>query len=107
MAQTLVTASNLTPVIQIVNWFLLTTSISGVIARGLTKANIIRSIDLDDALVSIALVRTTRAWAAPVKSRNAYNVIISSSSALANQLQSRYRLPMALGNPLCLSAYSK
>jgi len=62
MAQTLVTDSNLTPVVQIVTWFLLTTSISGVIARGLTKANIIRSIDLDDALVSIALVRITRAY---------------------------------------------
>ena len=45
-----------TPVIQVIVLFLLITCIIGFTARGATKAAVVRSISLDDYLVSISLV---------------------------------------------------
>ena len=63
MPQTRITDDNLAPLVDILTWFLLVTSITGVTVRGATKAAIIHIVGLDDALITIALVsilRTTR-----------------------------------------------
>lgn len=44
--------------VRVLTWFLLVTSILGVGARGLTKAVIVRSISLDDYLITVSLVRS-------------------------------------------------
>ena len=56
MPQTRITADNLAPLVDILTWFLLVTSITGVAVRGATKAAIIHIVGLDDALITIALV---------------------------------------------------
>lgn len=43
-------STNLTPIVQIVIWFLLITCPLAFIARGVTKAAVVRSISLDDFL---------------------------------------------------------
>ena len=42
--------------VQVLTWFLIVTSILGVAARGLTKALIVRSVSLDDYLITVSLV---------------------------------------------------
>lgn len=42
--------------VQVLTWFLAVTAILGVGARGLTKAIIVRSVSLDDYLITVALV---------------------------------------------------
>ncbi|KAF6221246.1 hypothetical protein HO133_002101 [Letharia lupina] len=42
--------------VQILTWFLIITSILGVGARGLTKAILVRSVSLDDYLITVALL---------------------------------------------------
>lgn len=42
--------------VRVLTWFLIVTSILGVGARGLTKAVIVRSVSLDDYLITISLV---------------------------------------------------
>lgn len=42
--------------VQVLTWFLLVTSMLGVGARGITKAVIVRSVSLDDYLITISLV---------------------------------------------------
>lgn len=49
-----------TQVIQVVVWFLLITCVIGVTARGATKAAVVRSISLDDYLISISLVSSLK-----------------------------------------------
>ena len=42
--------------VEIIAWFLVVTAILGVGARGLTKALLVRSVSLDDYLITISLV---------------------------------------------------
>ena len=51
---------NTVPAIRIITVFLLITSILVVIARGTTKAIIVRSTSLDDYLIALSLVSTMR-----------------------------------------------
>jgi len=55
MPQTRITEDNLAPLVDILTWFLLVTSITGVAVRGATKAIILHIIGIDDALITIAL----------------------------------------------------
>ena len=48
--------------VRVLTWFLVVTSILGVGARGLTKAVIVRSVSLDDYLITISLVCS---WSPP------------------------------------------
>ncbi len=47
---------NFTQLVQVVTLFLLVTCVIGVLARGATKAAVVRSASLDDYLISISLV---------------------------------------------------
>ena len=51
--------TSITPAIKVMTTFLLITSILVVIARGTTKAVIVRSTNLDDYLIALSLVCTT------------------------------------------------
>ena len=42
--------------VEILTWFLLVSAILGVGARGITKAILVRSVGLDDYLMTISLV---------------------------------------------------
>ena len=53
---TFVTDSDKTPLIKVITWFLLATSVLSVIARAFTKAAVIHKRSLDDYLVPVALV---------------------------------------------------
>lgn len=48
--------------VQVLTWFLIITAILGVGARGLTKAIIVRSVSLDDYLITVSLVCS---WSPP------------------------------------------
>lgn len=48
--------TSITPAIKVMTFFLLITSILVVIARGTTKAVIVRSTNLDDYLIGLSLV---------------------------------------------------
>lgn len=50
---------DLTPVIEVVTWFLLVTLLLSVIARGATKAVVVRSLTVDDYLISASTVRSS------------------------------------------------
>ena len=57
MAQTSITNDNVTPLIQIITWFILITSISGVFARTVTKFAVLHSAATsDDYFIWISLV---------------------------------------------------
>ena len=44
--------------VKVLTWFLVITSILGVGARGLTKAIMVRSVSLDDYLITVSLVHS-------------------------------------------------
>ena len=49
--------TNFTHIVQIVTWFLFITCSLAFIARGVTKAAVVRSISLDDCFISVSCVR--------------------------------------------------
>ena len=51
--------TSITPAIKTMTWFLLIISILVVIARGITKAVIVGSTNLDDYLIALSLVSVT------------------------------------------------
>lgn len=53
--------------VQILTWFLVITLVLGVGARGLTKAIIVRSVSLDDYLITVSLVCS---WSRPSRSHS-------------------------------------
>ena len=56
MEQVLVTSENKTPIVEILNWFLLTVGILSVAARTATKLLVTRTINADDYLIFLSLV---------------------------------------------------
>lgn len=56
MAQIIITDENLTPVIQILTWFLLIASTLAVLARTATKVVVTRGVNAEDTLVFGSLV---------------------------------------------------
>ena len=52
--------TSIQPALKVMVFFLLITSILVVIARGITKAVVVRSISLDDYLISLSLVSTIK-----------------------------------------------
>ena len=52
-------STNVTPIVQIVTWFLLITCSLAFIARGVTKAAVVRSISLDDYFISVSWARSS------------------------------------------------
>ena len=56
MAQAVISDRNLTPLIQIIAWFMLAVVLIGVLLRATSKTCISRRLGRDDALIFIAIV---------------------------------------------------
>ena len=56
MSQAVISESNLTPLIQIITWFMLVTAVFAILLRAVSKTLIVRSLSVDDVLVLIAFV---------------------------------------------------
>ncbi|MCJ1434163.1 hypothetical protein MMC27_003530 [Xylographa pallens] len=103
MPQTRITDENLAPLVDILIWFLLVTSVTGVAVRGATKAAIIHIVGLDDALITIALssavaVQTANGFGKPITSL--------SSSVVLTDLKAEYAASLLYIPGLCFSKLS-
>ncbi|MCJ1400899.1 hypothetical protein MMC11_004110 [Xylographa trunciseda] len=119
MPQTRITDNNLAPLVDILTWFLLVTSITGVAVRGATKAVILHIVGLDDALITIALSKPYlygfvklfsigQSSAVAVQTANGFGKPISSlaSSVLLTDLKAEYAANLLYIAGLCFSKLS-
>ncbi|CAD6591805.1 MAG: hypothetical protein ASARMPREDX12_005417 [Alectoria sarmentosa] len=98
--------NNLTPVIEIVTWFLLVTLVLSVIARGATKAVIVRSLGLDDYLISVAtLFAIGQSVAVSVQTAHGYGKPAETltSSQLDGDLKAEYVATLFYIPSLCFA----
>ncbi|MCJ1377796.1 hypothetical protein MMC17_000892 [Xylographa soralifera] len=117
MPQTRITDDNLAPLVDILTWFLLVTSITGVAVRGATKAAIIHIVGVDDALITIALPYLSgfaklfsigQSSAIAVQTANGFGKPITSltSSVLLTDLKAEYAASLLYIPGLCFSKLS-
>ncbi|CAF9922660.1 MAG: hypothetical protein ALECFALPRED_002138 [Alectoria fallacina] len=84
---------SITPAIKVMTLFLLITSILVVIARGITKAVIVRSVSLDDYLIALSLLfNIGQSVAVFFQAENGYGMPSKtlSLSSLSSELKSEY-----------------
>ncbi|MCJ1283183.1 hypothetical protein MMC26_002510 [Xylographa opegraphella] len=109
MPQTRITDDNLAPLVDILTWFLLVTSVTGVAVRGATKAAIIHIVGLDDALITIALLFSVgQSSAVAVQTANGFGKPITSrtSSVVSTDLKAEYAASLLYIPGLCFSKLS-
>ena len=113
-----------TQLVQVVTLFLLITCVVGVLARGATKAAVVRSVSLDDYLISISLVGSWnlaelgpsddvqlfaigQSVAVFVQTTNGFGSPLKASTP--SQLETDLKVnasPLSCTNPLVLTFYS-
>ena len=57
MARVAITADNFSPLIEIITWFTLITSVLTVLVRGGVKVRMLHRTNLDDLFIALSLVR--------------------------------------------------
>ena len=57
MARVAITADNVSPLIEIITWFTLITSVLTVLVRGGVKVRMLHRTNLDDVFIALSLVR--------------------------------------------------
>ena len=81
--------------VRTLTWFWFVAAVLGVATRGLTKAIIVRSLNVDDVLIAVSLVCNRKLCA---RYHGHKILTLCSFSLLANQLLSPWKQVTAMGN---------